>query len=108
MQQGSLDLPILPASLPHPVAGEALAIGARAILLCWRTTSGGRLPEVGGSLVPIHNVPPYVDVIGALGLMLQIVGVFPHVDADDALGPLHVRAVLVGCAEDSKLLVLAD
>src|SRR5262245_17354353 len=108
MQQMSLDLPFLPAVLPHSAAGQALAKWRQGYFVAWHYPSGSRLLEVGRSPVPIHNVPPNVDVVGALGLMLQIVGVFPHVNADDTLGPLHVRAVLVGRAEDRKLLVLAN
>src|SRR5215468_1018938 len=108
MQQMSLDLPFLPAVLPHFGSRTSPGDWRQGYFVAWHCPSGGRLPEVGSSLVPIHNVPPNVDVVGALGLMLQIVGVFPHVDADDTLGPLHVRAVLVGRAEDCKLLVLAN
>src|SRR5260221_650477 len=59
-----------------------------------------RLLEVGSRLVPIHHIPPRVDIIGALVLMLQVVGVLPHADADQSLGGLDVRLErLVGIAE---------
>jgi len=41
--------------------------------------SGGREPL--GDLVPVDYVPPRVDVVGTAVLVLQVVGVLPHVDA---------------------------
>src|SRR5262245_40694423 len=41
-----------------------------------------RLLEVVGGLVPVHGVPPHVDVGAALVLVLQVVGVLPNVDAN--------------------------
>src|SRR5712692_3338916 len=46
-------------------------------------------------LRPVDDVPPGVDVVGTAVLILQIVGVLPHVDAEHDLLPFHQRAVLV-------------
>src|SRR5712691_6383591 len=59
-------------------------------------------------LRPVHNVPPGVDVIGPAVLILQVVRVFPHVDAEDDLLPFHQRAVLVRGAFDHELATLID
>src|SRR5690242_14551805 len=37
--------------------------------------------EALGDLVPVNGVPPCLEVVGALVLVLQVVGVLPHVDA---------------------------
>src|SRR5690606_5737410 len=53
--------------------------------------------EVGLSLqalvdgVPVDDVPPGREVVGALVLVLQVVGVLPDVDADDGRLAFHDR-----------------
>src|SRR5205807_9032280 len=54
-------------------------------------------------LVPVDRVPPRVDVIRAAVLVLEIVGVLPHVEADDRELAFHQRAVLVGGRDDVDL-----
>src|SRR5436190_14655829 len=56
--------------------------------------SAGAL-EVLAGLRPVDDIPPGVDVVGPLVLVLQVVGVLPDVDADD-------RRVAVG---DGSVLV---
>src|SRR5438128_12186838 len=53
--------------------------------------------------IPVQGVEPGGHVIGALVLVLQVVGVLPHVDAQDRRHFFHVRAVLVGVALDREL-----
>ena len=48
--------------------------------------SAERLLEIRRSLVPVDRVPPGLEIIRSSVLILQIVGMFPHVDADDRLG----------------------
>src|SRR4029453_5268801 len=54
------------------------------------------LPKVIGGLVPVHDVPPGIDVVGAAVLVEQVVGVLPDVEAEDGRAALHHRVVLVG------------
>src|SRR3989440_2606111 len=53
--------------------------------------------------IPVQGVEPGGHVIGALVLVLQVVGVLPNVDAQDRGHLFHERAVLVGVALDGKL-----
>src|SRR5262245_10410373 len=59
-------------------------------------------------LRPVHDVPPGVDVVGPAVLILQIVGVLPHVEAEHDFLAFHQRAVLVGAALDGELAALID
>src|SRR6187200_3789675 len=45
--------------------------------------------------VPVDHVPPRGDVVGALVLVLQVVGVLPDVEAEQRCLAFHQRAVLV-------------
>src|SRR5204863_1028091 len=54
-------------------------------------------------LVPVDDVPPGSDVVGTTVLVLQVVGVLPHVEAENRLLPFHQRAVLVRGALDGEL-----
>src|SRR4051794_8446737 len=55
-----------------------------------------------GDLGPVHGVEPGVDVVGPLVLILQVVRVLPHVDADQRRLALGDRVVLVGAADDGE------
>ena len=52
-------------------------------------------------LLPVHNTPPGIDVLWAAILIVEIVGVFPNVNAQDGVhdlthrGAFHQRIVLV-------------
>ena len=52
--------------------------------------------------VPVDHVPPRGDVVGAAVLVLQVVGVLPHVDAEHGVLALHDRRVLVGRARRAR------
>src|SRR5215467_6924497 len=56
--------------------------------------------------VPVDRVEPRGDVVRPLVLVLQVVSVLPHVDAEDRRHAVHVRAVLVRVALDRKLAAL--
>src|SRR5207249_11830889 len=45
--------------------------------------------------VPIHHVPPGFDVIGTTVLIVQIISMFPNVDAEDRRVAIHQRAILI-------------
>src|SRR5580765_998012 len=57
---------------------------------------------------PVHDVPPRRDVIGPTVLVLQVVGVFPDIDAEHDLLPFHQRAVLIRRAFDRELVAARD
>src|SRR6202012_386700 len=61
------------------------------------------LPEALLDFLPVHNAPPRADVIGSPVLILQIVGVLPHVETHHRDFPFHKRAVLVGRRGDFEL-----
>src|SRR3546814_2787056 len=58
-------------------------------------------------LVPVDHVVERADVVRTTVLVLQVVGVFPHVQAEDRgvarADALHERVVLVGAALDRQL-----
>src|SRR5436853_4798144 len=58
--------------------------------------------------VPIHDVPPRGEVVGTAILIFEVVGVFPHVDAEEGLLPFHERTILVGSALDDELAAGID
>src|SRR3954447_19044860 len=53
-------------------------------------------------LVPVDHVPPRLEVVRALVLVLEVVGVLPDVDSDQRRLPRGDRRVLVGSARDRK------
>src|SRR6266581_4472849 len=56
-----------------------------------------------GDGLPVDRVEPRRHVVRALVLVLQVVGVLPHVDAEDGRQAVHVGAVLVGVALEREL-----
>src|SRR5206468_1095967 len=56
--------------------------------------------------VPIHHVPPSLEVIGTTVLVLEIVGMLPHVDAEDRRVAIHQRTILVWRRNNFELSVL--
>src|SRR5687768_18272780 len=73
--------------------------GRRSARSRYRNFASARLArarEVLRDLLPVHDVPPGLDIVGPLVLVLQVVGVLPHVEAQQGRVPLHERAVLVG------------
>src|SRR5437764_9676198 len=53
-------------------------------------------------LGPVDHVPPRRDVLRPAVLVLEVVGMFPDVEAEDRRAPLHERAVLVGRGLDAQ------
>ena len=72
----------------------------------------GDVIRLGG--VPVNDVPEGGDVVGTAILIIQIVSVLPHIDADDGFALeagnrlAHEGAVLIGGRADRELLVMAD
>mmetsp|Transcript_4149 Transcript_4149/g.5400 ORF Transcript_4149/g.5400 Transcript_4149/m.5400 type:complete len:257 (-) Transcript_4149:13-783(-) len=55
------------------------------------------------NLIPVHNIPPVRDIFGATVLILEVVSMFPNINAENGehnlIGnSLHERIVLVGCS----------
>src|SRR6516162_9303732 len=64
-----------------------------------------RLGESLANGIPIHDVPPGIDVVGALVLILQVIRMLPNIDTHDRSLALHIGTVLVGGADDLKLAI---
>src|SRR5205085_2682628 len=67
-----------------------------------------RLLEVLRRLVPVHRIPPGLEVVGPAVLVLQVIGVLPHIDADHGLCAEPDRRVLVRGRDQLQLLVPVD
>jgi hypothetical protein len=52
---------------------------------------------------PIHHVPPSFEIIRPAILVIEIVGVFPNIDAENRFVAVHERAVLVRRRHDFEL-----
>src|SRR2546423_1936689 len=68
-----------------------------------RSGKFGRLLVALGDGLPVDGVEPGGDVVRALVLVLEVVGVLPDVHAEDRGHALHVGAVLVRIALDREL-----
>ena len=53
-----------------------------------------------GDFIPIDDVPPGVEIIGAAVLVLEVVGMFPDVVAHDGIETIRLGVVLVGSGCD--------
>src|SRR3954468_9217235 len=56
--------------------------------------------------VPVHHVPPRLDVVRTAVLVVEIIRVFPDIDAEEWCVPFHQRAVLVRCRSHLELPAL--
>ena len=54
-------------------------------------------------LGPVHHVPPGGEVIGATVLVFQVIGVLPHIVAEQHAAAVHHRRVLIGPVDHRKL-----
>src|SRR5579885_1103664 len=61
--------------------------------------------EAAVDFVPVHDIPPRGQIIGAAIVVLQIVSVFPNVIAHDGEHSLRNWIVLIGGADDLELTV---
>src|SRR2546421_3826073 len=100
-------------SSPHPSPGGASAgteakPGAPAgeAALSPRILSERR--EALGDLRPVDHVPPRIDVVGAPVLVLEVVGVLPHVHPEQGGGALRDRVVLVGATHHRQARSIMD
>src|SRR5262249_2266158 len=73
----------------------------RDLLRRWGPSSAG-LGETLGDVVPVDDVPESVDVVGALVLVLEVVGVLPDVAAEQRHAAVGDRRVLVRRGDDGE------
>ena len=63
--------------------------------------------------VPINNVPPRLNIFWALIFILEVIGVFPDIKAEDGFSSmlddsLHERVILIGSRSNLKFAVIVD
>src|SRR5262249_32540518 len=73
--------------------GPSYGTTRAAVVIVPRSASGGS--AVIGRFRPIDHVPPGVEVVGPLVLVLQVVGVLPDVHTDDRGLAVGDRGILV-------------
>src|SRR6266550_962457 len=83
---------------PSTFGSETRALSSRGIR--WRESV--ILPH----RVPVHHIPPSLNVVGPAVLVLEIIGVFPNIHAKDWLVAIHERAVLIRGGNDFELPAL--
>src|SRR4051794_24618397 len=66
------------------------------------------LLEALAHCIPVDGIPPGGDVIRSPVLILQIVGMLPHVEPQERSTALHDRGVLVRGTGDLKLATVGD
>src|SRR6266516_4960643 len=55
-----------------------------------------------GNFVPVDDIPPRGEIVGAAVLVLKVVGVFPDVVAHDRVETVHQRTILIGGRGDRE------
>src|ERR1700681_4438943 len=58
--------------------------------------------------LPVQNVPPRLEVVGAAVLIVEIIGVLPHVVAEQGMLAVHHWTVLVRTGLERQPAVLVD
>src|SRR4051794_2293440 len=61
-----------------------------------------------GNLVPVDDIPPSVEIIRATILILEIVGMLPHIIAQNRNIVLYQGTVLVSGGNDFKFATLVE
>ena len=56
--------------------------------------------------VPVDDAEPFIDVINAAVLILQVVSMFPDVQAEQRSLPFCQRVILVGSGKNFKLVAI--
>lgn len=67
--------------------------------------SGHRCFEIGERLVPVHDIPPVLEIFCTAVLVFQVVCVLPPVDADNGACAEFERCLLIARADDVELSV---
>jgi hypothetical protein len=58
--------------------------------------------------IPVDHIIKSGDVIGAAVLVVEVIGMFPHVDAEDGSETIRERRVLIGGGDNSESTALFD
>src|SRR5262249_28589933 len=66
------------------------------------------LHESHGDRGPVGHAPPVVNIRAAVVLIIQVVGVFPHIETHNRKLTRHERAVLIAGVSDLQLIVGPD
>src|SRR6476660_5638864 len=69
-------------------------------------TNRSRLRKLFVHEVPVYQVPPGRNIIGTPVLILQVVGVLPHIKAKERHLSIRDRRILVGRRENLELSIL--
>ena len=56
--------------------------------------------------VPVDDLPEGFEVGGAAVLVVQVVGMFPHVEGEEGLEAVSYRIVCIGALEDNQFTIL--
>src|SRR5918994_2335017 len=70
---------------------------------CERAGLGGGVALA--HLAPVHYVPPRLQVVGPAVLVGEVIGVLPHIVAEEGAFAVHQRCVLVGLGLQRQLAV---
>src|ERR1017187_7988443 len=104
----------LASDMGHPVLRLSREADSSASLRNDKTKSGGMTNALRGLLaglgvgealvdfVPVDNVPPRGEVVGAAVVVFQVVGVLPDVVAEDGVEAIGEGTVLVGGGDDGE------
>src|SRR5262245_1443013 len=89
----TLGLPLTPTLSPRR-AGRGSSAPSPRRLNAERAGLGGGVALA--DCLPVHCIPPGLQIIGAAVLVVEVIGVFPHVIAEQRALAVHHRIVLVG------------
>src|SRR5215216_265776 len=116
LYQRSLITPALPWQGPQRQRSSRRCVRAaapRAPRSRRSEASDGELPGLRGGvaladLLPVDHVPPGLEVVRPAVLVLEIIGVLPHVVAEERALAVHQRRVLVRLRDERELAVRGD
>src|SRR5579859_5244974 len=61
-----------------------------------------------GDHIPVDNIPPSGEIIRATILIFEVVGMFPHIVAENREVAVRERIILVGSASDGQIAGLVE
>src|ERR1700686_575511 len=96
---------------PLPQAGEGTDRPSPGAL--GRTQSQVQCSGLGRNValpdsLPVQNVPPRLEIVGAAVLIVEIIGVLPHIAAEQGMLAVHHWTVLVRTGLERQSAVLVD
>ena len=122
-------LPQRPSPPPHPRLLRRLAAFASRVFPACAPKNGPRVDPRSGGPLPAsgeRRIPPTpslrprasrhrpssqileesLEVVGTAVAIIDVVGMLPHIDAEDRLGAVHERVLAVRCLHDGDLAIL--